>query len=142
MSTTERLDSFAASVPRCCLWCAYGFPIVFGMDDFFNEFACGMSAARGVRSKKVEARIAYSDAVNPEPPKVLIAVTAPSDSCDRFVPLTPFGSGWRNMRKLRLMELFGYLEGFSSAAKIASKGKQSPAGGALDADAHNSPYNG
>lgn len=34
------------------------------------------------------------------------------------------------------------MERASGAAKIASKGKQSPAGGALDADAHNSPDNG
>ena len=31
MSVFEKIDMFSASLPKMCIYCAYGYPVVFGV---------------------------------------------------------------------------------------------------------------
>ena len=52
MSVFEKIDMFSASLPKMCVYCAYGYPVVFGRDDWLEVFACGAHLVENLRSKR------------------------------------------------------------------------------------------
>ena len=102
MSYFEKLDLFVASLPQTCLYCRYGYPVVFGIDRFLNCFACGAHNVDGLRSKKLTLHLTTRNAVR-EANKgaVMYAPLLCSDEgCESWKPLKVGG------RKFKLLDLY------------------------------------
>lgn len=95
----ERIDLFAESLPRNCLYCAYGY-VVIDEPDFCligDHLACTAHAAEGVKSKK------FADV--PKPNRDFQRAFCPimnwDETCDLFKPLKYGG------RKFRILYDYG-----------------------------------
>lgn len=107
----ERLDMFSASLPRKCLWCRWGYPIVLGTTEWLDAFMCGKSFIDDLRSKRATLRLTEHGPGGGRPPYA--AITGPWDSCDGFQPVAfrPSRPGeFVNSRKLELLDRSGMLD--------------------------------
>lgn len=95
---------FQASLPKTCLFCQYGYPVVFGLDSWLDSFMCGGHIVEKLRGKKVTLKLVKGnpDPANKEP--FYCPITAPDDTCEQFKPIKLGG------RKFRLLDAFGYFE--------------------------------
>lgn len=116
MSVLERIDMFSASLPRMCVYCAYGYPVVFGRDDWLEVFACGAHLVEGLRSKKATLHApgsGYVNACGSGPARnVYMPMVGPRDMCASFRPirLDGRGCGFVNARKFYLLDRAGLFD--------------------------------
>ena len=115
MSVIERIDMFSSSLPRMCVYCAYGYPVVFGATDWLEAFACGAHLVEGLRSKKATLHAPGSGYVcaDGDGRNVYMPLVGPRDRCDSFRPirLDGRGHGFVNARKFRLLDASGLFDG-------------------------------
>lgn len=114
----ERLDMFSASLPRKCLWCRWGYPVVFGRSYWLDAFVCGRHAVDAFATKRIELRL--TEEPTPEGSRrkrglgyMVAPITGPWDSCDGFQPVAfrPSRPGeFVNARKLDLLDRSGMLD--------------------------------
>lgn len=107
MGVIERLDLFMESLPRTCLYCVYGYPVVFGIDSFLDCFACGAHVLEEPRGKRVTLRLttkAPGEYKRPYAPLV-----KPDEACADFRPVR-FDKVADGRRKFRLLDEFGYFD--------------------------------
>lgn len=102
MSIIERFDLFSESLPRKCLYCKYGYPVVFGIDSFLDAFACGAHCVDGLKSKKLTLKL--TDESQHRTSMLYCPMTDPWESCDSFQPIK-FGD-----RKFKILDSFGYFD--------------------------------
>lgn len=102
MSIIERFDFFTASLPRKCLYCKFGHPVVYGIDDFLDAFACGKHGIEGLKSKKATLKLTDKEAHRIS--VLYCPMTSAWESCDDFEPIK-FGG-----RKFKILDAFGYFD--------------------------------
>ena len=114
MSVIERIDMFSASLPRMCLYCAYGYPVVFGLSDWLDVFACGAHLVEGLKSKKATLHAPGSGYVcDAEGVRnAYMPLVGPRDRCGSFTPIRidGMGRGFANARKFRLLDAAGLFD--------------------------------
>lgn len=102
MSVGDYEWRFQASLPKTCLFCQYGYPVVFGTDDWLESFACGAHILDNPKGKKVTLKLNEKRATGSG---ILYApLTIPEDCCNQFTPIKLGG------RKFRLLDAFGCFE--------------------------------
>lgn len=117
MGVIERIDMFSSSLPRMCMYCAYGYPVVFGLSDWLEVFACGAHLVEGLKSKKATLHAPGSGYVDGGPCEgparnVYMPMVGPRDRCGSFRPirLDGRGAGFVNARKFRLLDAAGLFD--------------------------------
>lgn len=111
-SMIERMDAFSGALPRKCLWCRYGYPVVFGTDDWLSCFACGANVVTGLRSKRLTLKLTERDGGRKD--DAYAPLVGAGESCESFKPVRwcPAKPGeYCNTRKLVLLDRSGMLEG-------------------------------
>ncbi|MDO4591037.1 MAG: hypothetical protein Q4B35_06560 [Slackia sp.] len=116
MSILEKIDMFSSSMPRMCLYCAYGYPVVFGRANWLDVLACGAHLVMGLRSKKETlTKSGYvpegaNASLRETPP--YMPMVGPRDRCDLFEPirLDGRGHGFVNARKFALLDGSGMFD--------------------------------
>lgn len=95
MSVFERIDWFSASLPKMCIYCAYGYPVVFGVYDWLDVFACGAHLVENLKSKKTTLDKHRFESSDPDGParNVYMPLVGPRDRCDLFAPIRLDGAG-------------------------------------------------
>lgn len=106
---------FSSSLPRMCVYCAYGYPVVFGKDDWLELFVCGAHLVEGLRSKKatLESDGYVPSGPHASPAPVLYApIVGPRARCGSFRPirLDGRGAGFVNARKFYLLDSAGLFD--------------------------------
>ena len=107
MSVIERIDMFVSSLPRTCLYCAYGFPIVWGVENFLDVQACVAHTVWGLRSKLLTAP--KMDIPGCENKRGYTPLMTAGETCGSFEPCSPTG-GAVARRKFRLLDAYGYFD--------------------------------
>lgn len=114
MSVFERIDMFSASLPKMCIYCAYGYPVVFGVCDWLDVFACGAHLVENLKSKKTTLDKHRFERSDPDGPvrNVYMPLVGPMDRCDQFKPirLDGRGVGFVNARKFYLLDKAGVFD--------------------------------
>ena len=111
MGVIERLDLFSGSLPRKCLYCRYGYPVVFGMSEWLEAFVCGANIIDGLKSKKATIRLTEYSGDKPDVPYA--PLVGAWDACDRFAPVAfrPSKPGeYINSRKFVLLDKTGIFD--------------------------------
>ena len=90
----ERLDMFSASLPRKCLYCRWGYPVVFGTTDWLDVLVCGRHAVDGFRTKRIPLRLTERGSLTGGLGYLVAPLVGPWDACDGFLPV-----GYRSTRK-------------------------------------------
>lgn len=132
MSVFERIDWFSASLPKMCIYCAYGYPVVFGVYDWLDVFACGAHLVENLKSKKETLHApgsGYVDSGVEGPARnVYLPMVGPRDRCDWFKPirLDGRGVGFVNARKFYLLDKAGVFDDQrdDKQRKLAMDGKE------------------
>lgn len=114
MSIFERIDWFSASLPKMCIYCAYGYPVVFGRADWLDMFACGAHLVENLRSKKttIDKHGYRSEEPDGDNKNCYMPMVGPRDRCDCFEPirLDGRGHGFVNARKFYLLDKAGLFD--------------------------------
>ena len=115
MSVAGRLGRFSASLPRKCLYCRWGYPVVFGASDWLDVLACGRFTVDAFRTKRIGLRLTEGAACDGKKGLgyLIAPLTGPWDSCDGFQPvaLMPSRPGeFTNLRKLDLLDRSGMFD--------------------------------
>lgn len=85
----ERLDMLSASLPRKCLYCRYGYPVVFGTTDWLDVLVCGRHAVDGFRTKRIGLRLTERGGPWDKGLGYLLApLVGAWDSCEKFKPVS------------------------------------------------------
>lgn len=109
----ERLDMFSASLPRKCLYCRWGYPVVFGTDDWLNIFACGAHTVDAFRTKRIGLRLAEKSCGGNGMGYMVAPLVDAWCSCEKFKPIAyrPSRPGeFVNARKLELLDRSGIFD--------------------------------
>lgn len=103
MSIIEKIDLFAASLPRTCLYCRNGFPIAWGTESMLEVIACGAHFLDTPKTKKATLRITRPNPRRQENKgRVLYAPLLNADEgCADWAPVEFCG------RKFRLLDALG-----------------------------------
>ena len=118
MSVTERLCLFGESLPRKCLYCRYGYPVVFGKSEWLDVFVCGARVFEVGRSKKAGPPIDDPDpslAGKSAGKRAAAPLVDAWEGCSRFAPALPLGEGYVNRRKFELLDEFGMFDDMREA---------------------------
>ena len=120
MSVVDKLDLFSGSLPRKCLYCAWGYPVVFGMDDWLEVLACGRWTVGAFAIKRIGLRLADETPEQVSRAKSkrrgLSYMVAPLvrawDACERFEPVrcVPMRGKFSNARKFELLDRSGVFD--------------------------------
>lgn len=114
MSVLEKIDMFSASLPKMCVYCAYGYPVVFGREDWLEAFVCGGHIVENLKSKKTTLdKHGFKSSHPPGPVEnVYMPLVGPMDRCDQFKPirLDGRGVGFVNARKFHLLDEAGVFD--------------------------------
>lgn len=106
MSVIEKIDMFRESLPRKCLYCQYGYPVVFGIEQMLDSFACGKHCVDGLTSKKLTLKL-MDLCVNREGKQSNVLYCPMVDAweaCEDFIPIK-LGD-----RKFKILDMFGYFD--------------------------------
>lgn len=104
MSVIEELDFWRESLPRICLWCRWGCPILFGGVPFLETLTCRRHAVDGLRSKKLTAPPWHDPGRKGNGDfRLYTPVMNADETCDSFEPVRLTDG------KTRLLDQFGYL---------------------------------
>lgn len=110
----ERIDWFSESLPKMCVYCAYGYPVVFGRADWLDMFACGAHLVENLRSKKttIDKHGYRSEEPDGDNKNCYMPMVGPRDRCDCFKPirLDGRGHGFVNARKFYLLDKAGLFD--------------------------------
>lgn len=109
----ERLDMFSASLPRKCLWCRWGYPVVFGKTDWLDVLACGRWTVDAFKTKRIGLRLTEESHGRGGMGYMVAPLVGAWDSCDGFQPVSfrPSRPGeFVNARKLELLDRSGMLD--------------------------------
>lgn len=106
-NTIERFNLFAASLPRKCLYCKYGYPVSYGIDKWLGCFACGKHAVDNLRSKKLTLEL--TDVTPHRTTMLYCPITDAWESCDYFEPIA------FKDRKFYILEKAGCFDNMSFA---------------------------
>ena len=107
----EKLDLFSGSLPHKCLYCRYGYPVVFGTEDWLSCLMCGANVVEGLKSKKLTLKLTEWPWEKPDAPYA--PLVAPWCSCEGFRPVRwmPSHPGeWCNTRKMVLLDKSGMFD--------------------------------
>ena len=110
----ERLDMFSASLPRKCLYCRFGYPVVFGTDDWLDVLACGAHTVDAFKTKRIGLRLTEESRGGNGMGYMVAPLVGAWDSCDGFQPVAyrPSRPGeFVNARKLELLDRSGLFDG-------------------------------
>ena len=114
MSVLEKIDMFSASLPKMCIYCAYGYPVVFGVHDWLDVFACGAHMVENLKSKKTTLdKRGYAGMFDAGGTRsVYMPMVGPRDRCECFKPirLDGRGVGFVNARKFYLLDEAGVFD--------------------------------
>lgn len=113
MSVIERFDWFAESLPRKCLYCKYGYPVVFCIDEWLDTFACGKHRVDGLRSKKVTLKL--TDVTPHRIEMTYCPMTDPWESCEDFTPIK-LGD-----RKFKILDAFRYFDNIFDKESVSKE---------------------
>lgn len=107
MSVIERLDLFSLSLPRKCLYCKWGYPVLFGTDEFLDVFACGRHYVKNLTSKKLTLKLTdiHPNRGNKQSNVLYAPMIDAWETCDDFKPIK-IGD-----RKFKVLDSFGYFDG-------------------------------
>lgn len=100
----ERIDLFAESLPRNCLYCAYGYVVIDEPDHCLigDHLACMAHSADGLKSKK------FADV--PKPNRDFYRTFCPimnwDEHCDSFMPIK-FGG-----KKFKVLDRCGLFDSY------------------------------
>lgn len=115
MSMLERIDLFRESLPRNCLYCEWGHPVVFGRERFLDTFACGAHSARGLRSKMLTAPpFRYAGCRGDY--RCYSPMMAWDESCGLFSPVR------LESRKAGMLDLMGLFDGTPYKGRCGEEG--------------------
>lgn len=110
----ERLDMFSSALPRKCLYCRYGYPVVFGTTDWLDVLVCGRHAVDGFSTKRIGLRLTERGGPWDKGLGYLLApLVGPWDACEKFKPvsLRPSKPGeFVNARKFELLDRSGLFD--------------------------------
>lgn len=106
MSVLERFDWFAESLPRICLYCKHGYPVVWGGEHFLETVGCAAHTAWGLKSKKLTAP---SIDRRYECGRGYMPLMMADETCPSFRPVRPCGDA-PERRKFRLLDAYGYFD--------------------------------
>ena len=109
----ERLDMFSASLPRKCLYCRWGYPVVFGTSDWLDVLACGRWTVDAFRTKRIALRLAEESRGRGGMGYMVAPLVGAWDSCEKFKPvsLRPSKPGeFVNARKFELLDRSGLFD--------------------------------
>lgn len=110
MTVIQKLDLLSESLPKICLYCAYGCPCVYGIDSWFNCFVCMGHTIENLKSKK--ATLELHDKTK-ERIYLYAPLVGPNDSCDDFRPVKWNSDNEKqfvNKRKFLLLDEFGLFD--------------------------------
>ena len=119
MSILKRIDLFASSLPRICLYCVHGVPIVWGIERFLDVQGCVVHSAWGLRSKKLTAP--KPDRPGHENVRGYMPLMYCEETCEHFKPCSPNGDAI-SRRKFRLLDAYGYFDEREEAWRHGGEG--------------------
>ena len=93
---------FQQSLPRSCMFCECGYPVVFRKERWLDVFACGAHYLRDPKGKKVTLRLNEKRVTGSG--VLYCPMMAPDDSCAQWRPIRLGG------RKFKLLDEFGMFE--------------------------------
>lgn len=106
MSILDRIDLFREQLPRKCLYCQYGYPVVYGKDSFFDAIVCGKHSVENLKSNKLTLNLTDINVFHQQykSGRIYSPIVAPDESCPEYEPIK-FGC-----RKFKLLDLFGFFD--------------------------------
>ncbi len=108
-----RIDALSSALPRKCLYCRYGYPVVFGTTDWLDVLVCGRHAVDGFKSKRIGLRLTERGALTGGLGYLVAPLVGPWDACDGFRPVgyRPRRPGeFVNARKFELLDRSGLFD--------------------------------
>ena len=111
-----RIDAFSSALPRKCLYCRYGYPVVFGTEDWLDVLVCGRHAVDGFKSKRIGLTLTERGSIAGGLGYLVAPLVGPWDACEGFLPVCyrpTRGGEFVNARKFELLdrsELFDEME--------------------------------
>ena len=109
-----RIDALSSTLPRKCLYCRYGYPVVFGTEDWLDVLVCGRHTVDGFKSKRIGLRLTERGGPWDKGLGYLVApLVGPWDACDGFRPVgyRPRRPGeFVNARKFELLDRSGLFD--------------------------------
>lgn len=105
MSIIERLDLFAMSLPRTCMYCAHSANLVLDPYSCLDAYVCMEHSIEGLRGKRVTAPPLQLPGDRGK--RVHAPIVYADERCDRFEPIK------FNSRKFRVLDLFGMFDDVS-----------------------------
>lgn len=109
----ERLDMFSASLPRKCLYCRWGYPVVFGMADWLDVLACGRWTVDAFKTKRIALRLTEESYGSNGMGYMVAPLVGAWCSCEKFKPVSfrPSKPGeFVNARKFELLDRSGLFD--------------------------------
>lgn len=109
----ERIDALSASMPRKCLYCRYGYPVVFGTTDWLDVLVCGRHAVDGLKSRRIGLRLTERGSLAGGLGYLVAPLVGPWDACAGFRPVgyRPRRPGeFVNARKFELLDRSGLFD--------------------------------
>lgn len=103
MSLIERLDLWRLSLPRICMWCRWGNPVLFGRERFLETYACGRHSVSGLKSSKLTAPPWHDPGGGKGDQRTYSPMMGADETCEAFEPIKITD------QKTKLLDAFGYL---------------------------------
>lgn len=102
----KKMNLFIESLPKKCLYCECGQPILFGVDGVDDGFLCNRHCVEGLTSKKLTLRLTDMEVgrENRKNSPLYCPLVGAWESCNDFKPIKVGG------RKFELLDFLGYFD--------------------------------
>lgn len=108
-----RIDALSSALPRKCLYCRWGYPVVFGTEDWLDVLVCGRHAVDGFKTKRMGLRLTERGSLAGGLGYLVAPLVGPWDACAGFMPVgyRPTRKGeFVNARKFELLDRSGLFD--------------------------------